>query len=200
MNINKRKIAYKHGFTIDELEMLKDIMNGESLGFHKVKQSLIEKRVLTPSYFITKKGKDLIKLYDEEVHTKKLNVDRLRSEDYYKDLHILLKNEIARIDNNKGSRKVKIKPSDRSEFVYLCSATDLYQYMQRALKKYPDMTDINKIEKCLLAHCNNHFPLMKYFIYKGDTRNGESPLYTQYCNIDDDSVVIQTNNAYKNII
>lgn len=110
-------------------------------------------------------------------------------------LHEKLQNKLVELVGKKQYR-IEIKGT---KYSFLPNATDLSTKLVKVCKKY-NLTDINKVEKCLMAHLSKlKAPLLDYYIMKDNI----SRLAADYETWDDENaevkrVVIDAKKAFSN--
>lgn len=146
-------------------------------------------------YFLIEKGLNLIKKVGltevvVKMDQKILLTDLMKKNDVYdyNALHLRLKEQLKKLI---GSSQYFLQVQG-NKYPYLCGATDLKLKIEKFKQVYK-LTDMEKIEKCLMRHLSIHNQKLIYYIIreKGDSK---SDLAGDYENFDELKAVPTVHN------
>jgi hypothetical protein len=179
-------LDFNHLYILQNLNNLPDI--NKIIGWYE----LLKKRdYISDDGILTEKGNFIISLFLKNQencnNTEMLNIINKNEQiienkqqtfsQWVAALHTKLENKIIELT---GSKNVNITVNG-VKYPYLCNVVDLEGKLKKAIGRYK-MEDLNRIEKCLLKHCEIRNKKLLMYIYreKGDASSDLALDYDNY--------------------
>jgi hypothetical protein len=179
-------LDFNHLYILQNLNSLPDI--NKIIGWYE----LLKKRdYISDDGMLTEKGNYVISLFEKEpenfnnnamstIIDKKpeiVNNNLQTFSQWVASLHNKLQNKLIELT---GSKNVNITFNGQ-RYPYLCNVVDLEGKLKKAIGRYK-MEDLNKIEKCLLKHCEIRNKKILMYIYRerGDASSDLALDYDNY--------------------